>query len=525
MITSEKIGSLFIDGGYDTMEKEKKDQGMFLPRRMSHEDLNKLHGYYRKNMTPEAVSYLKRRGISEETAEAFQLGFEPYQIGFQTGRGILGGYFTNYIVIPIKNADGELVDLIGRTIFDEKPKYKTLVGKNDVFFNEDIIDQSDDILLCKNIFDVISLEQADLPAICISDSSPFKESHAQKLAGKRVFICYPNDEAGRRESKKICAMLTETVKEVYTVYLPEGYRDINYFFIQIKNPAETFHLLLNETVEENLKVPISPDVRNLVVFLEEYQKRNNGDVVGIPTGFAELDSILAGGLRTGLHLISGTLSSGKSMFLRQMSDQISAGGIPVVYVSWDMTGFELWSRSMARMLQESPKDVLAGKVSMEKINQANQDYALIAKNLWTMEGAMDTTMDEVAEYVERIIQSIGRVPVVFIDHLYRIPIRNKDGAILHHQLPYIAYQLHQWSRQWDTPILVIVPAGHEHSQAVSFVEGAADVILALEMNQETVETEERKKVSLNLRKNRNGTLGRACMVFDKEKAAFFSYQE
>ncbi|HJV46531.1 MAG TPA: DnaB-like helicase C-terminal domain-containing protein [Bacillota bacterium] len=499
---------------------EKKEVGISLPRRISSEDLNKLHAYYRKNITSEALAYLKRRGISEESVEAFELGFEPYQIGFQTGRGMLGGYFTNYIVFPIKNTEGELVDLVGRTILEEKPKYKNLVGKNDTFFNENIIDQSDDILLCKNVFDVLSLEQVDLPAICLPDSSSFKDIHAEKLAGKRVFICYPNDEAGRRESKKISVLLQEIVKEVYTVYLPEGFRDVNYFFIQVKNPTENFHLLLGETVEESLKVPVSPDVRNLVVFLEEYQKRNNGDVQGTPTGFTCLDQLLFGGLRTGLHLIVGSVSSGKSMFIRQIADQMAANEVPIVYVTWDMTGFELWARSMARLLQTSPQDILTGKIPMDKVNQANQSYASIAKNLWTLEGSMDTTLDEVADYVERIIQSIGRVPVVFIDHLYRIPIRGKEGTAIHLQLPLIAYQLHQWSRQWDTPIVVIVPAQIEQTQAISFVEGAADVILQLDTSKEPCEAKDRKKIAVHVKKNRNGTLGKVFMVFDKEKATF-----
>lgn len=503
------------------MENQNEEYTTLLPRRVSTEDLAKLHAHYKKNLSQEAIDYLKRRGITLETADRFELGYESFQIGFHSPRGKMGGYFTNCLVFPVRDAQGLIVDLIGRSIFDEKPKYKALVGKGDVFFNEEIIENSDDILLCKNVFDVLSLEQADLPAICSSDFSSFKESHAQKLKGKRIFICYPNDEAGRRESNRISSLLHELAKEIYTVFLPEGFRDINNFFVHVKNPAETFQRLLNETVEETLKVPVSPDVRNLVVFVEEYMKRHSGDVQGTSTGFPDLDEKLVGGLRTGFYLITGMVSSGKSMLLRQLADHISASGVPVVYVSWDMTAFELWARSIARILQVSPQQVITAQVSVEAINQANQEYTVMAKHMWTLEGTMDTTLDEVEDYIERIIQSIGRVPIVFIDHLLRIPLRDKEGRLIQQNYSLVSYILHQWSRQWDTSIVAVAPQQiHEHAMSGA-VEAAVDVILT--MQNEEDEQEDKEKMSLFLKKNRNGTLGKISLVFDKEKAIFLPF--
>ncbi|RXT13877.1 DnaB-like helicase C-terminal domain-containing protein [Ammoniphilus sp. CFH 90114] len=505
------------------MENNKDDYTSILPRRVSSEDLEKLHGYYRNNLNQEALDYLKKRGIQETTVERFELGFEPHRIGFTSHRGKTSGYFTNCLVFPIRDEKGQLVDLMGRSIYDEKPKYKTFVGRGDIFFNEEMIEQSDDILLCRNVFDVLSLEQEELPAICVNDYASFKESHAQKLKGKRVFICYPNDESGRRESNRISSLLTESATDVYTVYLPEGLRDINYFFTKVKNPRESFHQLLQETVEESEKAPVSPDMRNLVVFFEEYQKRHNGDVQGISTGFDSLDELLVGGLRTGFYLITGLVSSGKSMLLRQIADQIAKTSEPVVYVSWDMTGFELWARSMARHLKMSPRDILTGKVPIEQLTQANQYYASTAKNMWTMEGRMDTTLDEVEEYIERIIQSIGRIPIVFIDHLFRVPLRDKQGVLIQQNHASVAYILHQWSRQWDTPIVAAAPQQVHEQSLPSSVEAAVDVILSLETTEEK-NGEQCENISLQVKKNRNGTLGQLSFVFDKEKAIFFPSQ-
>jgi len=70
--------------------------------------------------------YLKERGIEEETAKHFGVGFFP-------GRGSMAGR----LVIPIANERGELVAYAGRAIDQSEPKYKFPAGfkKSEVLFN------------------------------------------------------------------------------------------------------------------------------------------------------------------------------------------------------------------------------------------------------------------------------------------------------------------------------------------------------------------------------------------------------
>ncbi|WP_254611288.1 DnaB-like helicase C-terminal domain-containing protein [Paenibacillus sp. JMULE4] len=91
-------------------------------------------------------------------------------------------------------------------------------------------------------------------------------------------------------------------------------------------------------------------------------KRHRGQSSGTPTGIAELDETLFGGLRSGLYLIAGGASSGKTMLMKQIADHIASEQMPVVYVSWDMTAFELWARSIARIIGTEPQKVLSGKI-------------------------------------------------------------------------------------------------------------------------------------------------------------------
>lgn len=508
---------------YKVGEKMMDDR-QFVTRRFSWEDLNEMAEYYEKQMTPEALHYLQERGIEAKTAKHFRLGFESIKIGFQAEVGMLGGYFQNCIVFPIMDADEKVIDLLGRTTDDRQPKYRSLLGHTDVFFNHPIINHAEDIILTRNVFDVLSLSQANLPAVALPEFSPFREQHAQALSGKRVFISYPNDDAGRRESMKTAAMLEGVATEVYVVHLPEGVHDVNELFIRAKEPLDLYLNLLNEAVSENLKMPVFPDARSVTNFTEEYAKRQKGIVPGIKTGFRDLDNLLVGGLSTGLYLMVGSVSSGKSMLLRQMADQMAQQHVPVVYVSWEMTAYKLWCRSMARILQVQPRDVLAGKIELSRINQAAQAYAEIAKNIWTIEGTFDVTLQDIEQTIHRIIQSIGKVPVIFIDDLYRITMREKNGNLIHNNQALAAYFLHQWARQWDTAIITSASTKKQGApEILPVVEAAVDTIIHYEaIPAEHPEAGQAEQIMLTLLKNRNGTLGAVQLTFDKGKAQFFA---
>lgn len=496
-------------------------------KRFSWEDLDDLLIHYAKQLDADAIEYLGSRGIHEETISNFRLGFEPSKIGFHAAQaGMLTGFFSNCIVFPIVDLHGKVIDLVGRSIDDKEPKYRSLLGRNELFFNHCVLDVAEDIILVRNLFDVLSLEQEQLPAVCIPDMSMFREHHAESLRNKRVFICYPNDEPGRRESIRIATMLEGIATEVFIVHLLEGLRDVNDLFSRQPNANEIFMELLNIAVSENLKLPVFPDVRSLTVFTEEYTKRQKGLVSGVPTGFSELDEKLIGGLRTGLYLIVGNVSTGKSMFLRQVADQIAEKQVPVAYVSWEMTAYELWCRSMARILQVPSQEILAGTIETAKILQASHDYAPTAKNMWTLEGDLETTLQEMEELITRIIQTIGKAPIILIDNLFRITHRDQHGNVVHNNQAMTVYRLHQWSRQWNTSIMIAAPLNQSnHLEVHPLVEASVDTLIHYEVTPlEDSCPSVVDLVLLNVLKNRNGTLGTVQLRFEKEKTEFLSSQ-
>ncbi|KQX68785.1 DnaB-like helicase C-terminal domain-containing protein [Paenibacillus sp. Root444D2] len=482
-------------------------------------DLDGLLAYYQKQLREEAYFYLQKRGITEETVIQYRIGFEIGKIGFYVNQNQLGDYFEHRVIVPIRNYDGEIVDLIGRSIDNREPKYKPLYGLDQYLFNYSALEDSDEVVLCNGIFDVLTLSQAKMPAVCVPDNGMFKEQHMSLFAGKRVYICMGNDETGRRDSTRIEALLREQGNETYIINLPETIRDINDLFIRAQNPIETFLALVNQTVDETRLVPVAPDIKNSTVYLEEYMKRFRGQVASIRTGFAKLDHLLFGGFGNGLYLLAGSGSIGKSMLLKQIADELAFQQNPVIFVSWDMTNFELWARSIARIIGIAPQKVLGGKVDPEQVAEANKQYVKISKMLWMLECTMDTTLDQVAASIERIAVVVGKEPVIFIDHLQRIPAaKGVTPLTWEQQQAAIAYTLKQWSREWNCPIIAATALELGQDNVPDNVQASADVVMIMQPNE--TEEDQQQSISLVLKKNRNGTTGNIPLIFHNDRALF-----
>jgi replicative DNA helicase len=479
-------------------------------------DLEQLVQGLQKNLNADGFYYLEKRGISRETAEEFRMGFVPGRIGFYVKEeDPIGDYFENRVIIPLTNMDGEVVDLIGRAVDHREPKYKALYGVEDVFFQEQVLSESDDVVLCNGVFDVLTLQQAHLPGICLPNMLLFKEAHAERLKDKRVFICMGNDETGRRESVRIQTMLTSIAEEIYIVQLPESVRDINDLFVRVQQPTEVFVKLLNHAIEETIYAPLSPDIRNVTVFNEEYIKRYKGQCSGAATGLSALDRLLNGGLPDGLTVLAGPPGSGKTTLMKQFADRIAALQHPVLYVSWDLSQFELWAISIARVMGVPYGSVLRGEQEPEAVHSANQIYMQASKMQWSLECSRSTELRQVEAAIERIHVVTGKTPVVFIDPLHRFLEMDEVGKAK--GLRSSVFQVKEWSRDWNVTVIAALPNDKTDELSMD-VRASADLVLALETKGESADGA--KSIRVQIVKNRSGAAGTVSLKFYEKRAQF-----
>ncbi|KEO84494.1 DnaB-like helicase C-terminal domain-containing protein [Tumebacillus flagellatus] len=481
-------------------------------------DLEELVSKYQKQLNTEALLYLENRDISEKTVTNFSLGYEDIIIGFSVTQNT--GLLPGRIVFPIRDMEGNIRDLIGRAIDDREPKYKALLGDSMVLFNEPVLLDHQEVVLAGGLFDVLSLHQVPIPAVAVPDCYSFHKEQAQLFADKRVFICYGNDEGGRREAERVSNLLEGVAQDVFIVTLPEGIKDINDLYVRAENAKEVFVALINRAIQTKQESGMPPDEHYLTMYNEEFLKRQRGQTTGIPSGIAELDDLLLGGFRTGLYAVSGPIGSGKTTLLRQMADHAAFLDCPVAYFSWQNSSFELWANSVGRLLGVSWRDLLLGNADPDMVKQANEHYNEFADHIWTLEASVDNTVEDIAEFVQRIAQTNGKEPIVFLDYLQRIPNSKQEMLPSQERASRVAYELHMLARDLDCPVIVAANQERDGDMLSQALEATVDVWMHLSAYDERDGTH-----TLDVVQNRNGDRGSIRVALGQEAAVFRSLGE
>jgi DNA primase len=234
--------------------------------------------YYHETLlgSPEALDYLKRRGIgSEEAIKTFKLGFANRTLGYRLpektrvegaeirGRlqrlGVLRDsgheHFNGSIVIPIMASSGEVTELYGRKITEGlrpgTPLHLYLPGPHRGVWNESALVASKEIILCEALIDALTFWRAGYRNVTASYGiEGFTADHfaAFKRHGtQRVLIAYDRDEAGERATEKLAPQLIAQGLECYRIQFPKG-MDANEYALKLQPAEKSLGLVIRKAL-------------------------------------------------------------------------------------------------------------------------------------------------------------------------------------------------------------------------------------------------------------------------------------
>jgi DNA primase catalytic core len=219
----------------------------------------------------EAKDYIDSR-LSKESQERFQFGYFPNVKNLPAIIDIVGEeelrntglfytrniedslfprhvptcYFEDYpIVMPFRNAYGEPVALVGRTILSEEErktkkissKYKntqktTEFKKGNLLFglyeNNQYILEKDSVFVVEGQFDVIKAGETGLKNIVglgTNNMTNYQFSVISRYSNN-IFLLLDNDEEGKKGRQRITKEF-EQFANIRNFYLPDAYKDID----------------------------------------------------------------------------------------------------------------------------------------------------------------------------------------------------------------------------------------------------------------------------------------------------------
>lgn len=208
--------------------------------------------------TPRAIDYLRRRGVSGETAAAFGLGYAPS--GFNTleralrlekqgidplkragmlsegEHGRLYDRFRERIMFPIRDRRGRVIAFGGRVLGDEKPKYLNspetpLFHKGHelygLFEARKALGRPERLLVVEGYMDVVMLAQHGLRETVATLGTAVTRQQVDLMFRHtaQVVFCFDGDEAGRRAAWRALESTLHVLRDgldARFLFLPEG---------------------------------------------------------------------------------------------------------------------------------------------------------------------------------------------------------------------------------------------------------------------------------------------------------------
>lgn len=219
--------------------------------------------YFRAQLAaePGARDYLRRRRLTDESVEAFEIGYAPsgwdgllkhaltkgvreddlLALGLiiENERGRRYDRFRSRLMFPIKDRLGRLVGFSGRVLDDSLPKYMNspespLFKKSELLYGLDrarsAIRESGEVVVVEGYTDVIALHQSGIGNAVAALGATLTAEQAESLARldtHTVYLAFDADEAGQ---KAVLSGLDQAVGRrlmVKAVRVPHG-----------KDPAE-----------------------------------------------------------------------------------------------------------------------------------------------------------------------------------------------------------------------------------------------------------------------------------------------
>lgn len=527
------------------------------------EYINKCHSLIAK------TDYFKTRGFDEAIIDRFNLGYDDTK---------------KAVVIPYDKAGNYYItrSISGKEF--RKPKADE-AGAEPIF-NKSALYDNKPCFVCESPIDAISIMAINSDCNAVSLGGTGSEKLITAVKEKRpnciLILSFDNDDPGRTAAEKTAEKLkAEEINFIIAEYSNGALKDANEMLTAdksqlIADTAVNIERADAERDEIKRQQLISLNETKANNLLADFIESNVLDTPCIKTGFEVFDAEMDGGLYPGLYILGAISSMGKTSFMLQLADQISAEKYDVLYFTLEMGAHELIAKSLSRYTYiEANKNAdnavytrtitnVKKRAEMTMQQRVNYDKALdeyylnVSNNLWYFESIGDIGIKEIAARIKTHVEITGRVPLLFVDYLQIMkPInetwtekRNTDKAVL---------ELRKLAREYNTTIFVISSLNRSSYKGdISMdafkesgaIEYGSDVLLGLQPrgmaagsykkdeknNIELVEdtkSREIRELELKVLKNRTGRTGQRINFeynakfnyFEEEPAAPLSWQE
>ena len=257
-----------------------------------------------------------------------------------------------------------------------------------------------------------------------------------------------------REASILRSLLKSSGDIAQSVYFPEGRTAA-----QLLDSAEQRVFDIKNQYQKNERDgfhQMKTVLADTVAYIQEIGRRGT-DVIGIPTGFKDLDKMTAGMQAGDLIIIAGRPSMGKTTFAMNIAEAVAIGAKqPVAVFSLEMPARALVLRMMSSLGNIDQSQLRKGDI---KGNDTRGKLALAVSQLQNaplyIDDGSNLTITELRARVRRLKSEVGALGLVLVDYLQLMQLpdsRDDNRAAL---VGEISRGLKLLAKEMEVPVIAL----------------------------------------------------------------------
>ena len=263
--------------------------------------------------------------------------------------------------------------------------------------------------------------------------------------------------------------------------------------------------------------------------LDELQKMGSG-LRGIPTGFIQLDSVLAGMQDSNLIVLAARPGVGKSAFGLNIARYVSVEKkIPVCIFSLEMSREELADRLLVRQGLIDAWKLKTGQLSEADFDSYSEAMGVLAEAPLYIDDTPGLSVTELRTKARRLQVDKG-IRFIIVDYLQLMHGSTRDNRV--QEVSEISQGLKNLARELKIPVLAMAQLNRQMEsrggkpklsdlRESGSIEQDADVVMFLHREDEDV----REMVTCSIEKHRNGPTGQFNLYFNGKQVSFFDVEK
>jgi replicative DNA helicase len=284
----------------------------------------------------------------------------------------------------------------------------------------------------------------------------------------------------------------------------------------------------------SVATPLSSIIKDTFQQIDSLRSRE-GRLLGLPTGFYEIDDLLSGLQPGQLYVVAGRPSMGKTSFALNIIENVAIKeGKPCLFFSLEMAASQISQSFLCSRARVDSSLLRAGRVTNEEYERLQMAAVAFNDAKIYIDDAADLSALELRTRSRRMKAAHG-IELVVVDYLQkmhaRTSVKQQDSRQI--EIAMISSNLKSLAKELNVPVVALAQLnrsaeGREDRKPLlsdlresGAIEQDADAVMALYRDEYYHPDTEKKGVAeILLLKNRTGPVGNVDMAFIKQYTRF-----